>query len=159
MNEKIIPESELAVKRLTWPDDVVLVGGCFDLLHFGHFSFLKSARSQGEFLVVALEPDEFIRIRKKREPVHTQHQRAEILAGIEFVNAVILLPFYQSDSDYHGLVKQVRPKVVAVTAEDPNLKRKEMQARNVGARVVEVTPIINSFSTSSIIQYATLLGD
>ncbi len=36
---------------------VVLVGGCFDILHFGHIEFLKKAREAGDYLIVALEPD------------------------------------------------------------------------------------------------------
>src|SRR6476620_9605469 len=39
---------------------IVLVGGCFDVLHYGHVEFLKNAKSQGHILVVALEPDEKI---------------------------------------------------------------------------------------------------
>jgi len=34
---------------------IVLVGGCFDLLHFGHISFLKRAKALGNYLVIALE--------------------------------------------------------------------------------------------------------
>ena len=51
---------------------IVLVGGCFDLLHYGHIEFLKNAKKQGEYLIVALEPDEAIVNYKKRQPIHNQ---------------------------------------------------------------------------------------
>ena len=80
--------------------DVVLVGGCFDILHIGHIRFLKAARKQGDSLVVALESDEFIRLQKRREPFHTQAERAEILAALRSVDTVILLPLLSTDEDY-----------------------------------------------------------
>lgn len=160
MNHKIIAESDIPALRKTWVGDrVVLAGGCFDLLHYGHYSFLVAARARGDRLVIALEPDEFILRRKKRTPVHTQRQRAEILAGLEMVSHVILLPLYASDSQYAQLVSTVRPSVIAVTAGDVNLSRKQAQAAAIGAEVVEVVPKIETFSSSSIIQYARLLGD
>ena len=39
----------------------VLVGGCFDMLHFGHVSFLQQAKDLGTDLIVALESDENVR--------------------------------------------------------------------------------------------------
>ena len=39
----------------------VLVGGCFDVFHFGHLQFLNSAKEQGDYLIVILEPDEVIK--------------------------------------------------------------------------------------------------
>lgn len=32
---------------------VVLVGGCFDLLHYGHIQFLAKSKKQGNYLIVA----------------------------------------------------------------------------------------------------------
>jgi len=40
---------------------IVLVGGCFDLLHYGHVRFLEEAKKLGNHLVVALESDENVR--------------------------------------------------------------------------------------------------
>lgn len=63
-------EADNIAKELTGKK-IVLVGGCFDLLHYGHFTFLKNAKKEGDVLVVALESDEFILNQKKRKPVHT----------------------------------------------------------------------------------------
>jgi len=40
--------------------ELILVGGCFDLLHYGHITFLKNAKLPNSFLLVALESDEYI---------------------------------------------------------------------------------------------------
>ena len=39
-------------------DKIVLVGGCFDVLHPAHVIFLEKAKKMGDFLVVILESDE-----------------------------------------------------------------------------------------------------
>jgi len=128
----------------------VLVGGCFDLIHFGHLQFLEKARALGDYLVVALEPDEFIRKHKQREPIHTQSQRARILRALRMVDEVIELPLLTHDK-YFELVRVVRPQLIAVTEGDPQLANKQQQALSIGAKVIEVTPIIKNLSTKKII--------
>ena len=130
---------------------IVLVGGCFDLFHYGHLQFLKAAKKQGNYLIVALESDQFIKLKKKRLPVHTQNQRAAMLTELRTVNQVIKLPFLTNNKDYLTLVKKIKPAVIAVTAGDPQLKNKQKQAQTVGAKVKVVTPLIKNFSSTSII--------
>ena len=67
----------------------VLVGGCFDILHFGHATFLQKAREAGDVLIILLESDEFIVQIKKKKPVHIQQQRAEILSALGYVDYVV----------------------------------------------------------------------
>lgn len=160
MKGKIIEGSDIISTQLRWQGKrIILVGGCYDLLHYGHFSFLKAAKNEGDILVVALESDEFITKRKKRNPVHTQQQRAEILSGLEFVDIVLKLPFMKSDEDYRRLVEDVKPAIIAVTEGDSQLDNKKSQAAAIGAELKVVSPMVHSFSTSSIIEYANLLRD
>ncbi len=133
----------------------VLVGGVFDILHFGHLQFLKNARGLGDYLVVALESDENVRkIKGEKRPIHTQNQRREILESLKFVDEVISLPEMKSDEDYKNLVIKIKPEIIAVTAGDPILETKKAQAALIGAEVIEI-PKIEVSSTSQI---AKLLG-
>ncbi len=131
-------------------EKIVLAGGCFDVLHYGHFTFLKNAKNEGDTLIIALEPDEFIRKKKKRAPVHTQLQRAEILAGLQIVDYVILLPFFESDSDYTELVKKINPAVIAITGGDSKKDKKQNQSSLVHAELKVVSPLLPEFSTTQI---------
>jgi len=126
---------------------VVLVGGCFDILHWGHISFLKKAKKLGNCLIVALESDENTkRLKGLTRPIHTQKQRAEILKSLRFVDKVILLlPL----PDYQKLVEEVKPQIMAVTQGDPLIKNKKKLAKLVGAKVV-VIPKIKIPSTTQI---------
>lgn len=134
----------------------VLVGGCFDILHYGHVRFLELAKAQGDFLVVALESDEAILRGKKRHPIHTQEERAHILEALACVDEVCRLPLLSTYQDYLGVVEMVAPAVIATTSGDPQLENKRAQADAVGARLEVVIPLLEGFSSSRIL---ALLGE
>lgn len=129
----------------------VLVGGCFDILHPGHLHFLESAKKLGNFLAVMLESDDFIRKRKKREPVNSQAERAKNLAATEAVDQVIVLPYMETDSGYFGIIQLLKPKIIAVTKGDPLTITKKRQAEAVHARLETATDRLKGFSTSKIL--------
>jgi rfaE bifunctional protein nucleotidyltransferase chain/domain len=128
----------------------VLVGGCFDIIHYGHIRFLKKAKALGDYLVVALESDKNIkRLKGEKRPIHGQNQRREMLESLHFVDQVIVLADEMKDEDYWKLVKVVNPQVIAVTAGDPIIEKKRKQAQEIGATLIEI-PKINVPSTTQI---------
>ncbi|PJE62950.1 glycerol-3-phosphate cytidylyltransferase [Candidatus Roizmanbacteria bacterium CG10_big_fil_rev_8_21_14_0_10_39_6] len=131
---------------------IVLVGGCFDILHFGHISFLQQAKKTGDFLVVALENDAFIHMQKKRKPFHTLQERIAILQEIRTVDSVISLPLLSGYEDYLKLVKAIHPSIIAVTENDPYLSQKSKQARAIQAQVKIVIGRIPQHATTSILK-------
>lgn len=141
-------------QKLTPPTDkkIVLVGGCFDILHYGHIQFLQKAKNIGDYLIVALEPDERIIQSKNRQPIHNQQERAYNLLALRFVDYVLLLPLLNGFGDYLGLVEAVKPHSIAVTDGDPQINNKKKQAEIVNAQLVIVTNRIEPFSSSMIYQ-------
>lgn len=149
MNHTKLYEQNSAGKR------VVLVGGCFDLLHYGHINFLKHAKEHGDYLVVALESDKNVRRMKgDNRPIHSQAQRKEMLEALSFVDEVIALPPMNTNEDYENLVKKIKPHFIAVTEGDPITDIKKTQAVANSAELV-IIPKIHTPSTS---QLAKLLG-
>ena len=63
--------------------------GFFDLLHDGHIEILKFAKSQCDFLIVAVGTDEFMLERKHRESILTYDQRVTIIKSIRYVDKVV----------------------------------------------------------------------
>lgn len=68
---------------------VGFVSGFFDILHEGHIQILEYAKSQCEQLIVAVGTDEFMRIRKKREPVLSYAERIKIIGAIKYVDRIV----------------------------------------------------------------------
>lgn len=156
---KIIRFEDLESSKSKHKDKkTVLVGGCFDLFHFGHLFFLEKAKEKNNFLIVALESDEFIVKRKQKQPVHTQAQRAQILSHLDLVDMVILLPFMENDKDYYRLTEQIKPNCVAITKDHPHLEHRKKQALLIGASVIEVD-LIQEFSSSNIAKYAAVFSN
>jgi D-beta-D-heptose 7-phosphate kinase/D-beta-D-heptose 1-phosphate adenosyltransferase len=69
---------------------VGFTNGCFDILHPGHVSLLAFARGQCDRLIVALNTDESVaRLKGPTRPVNSLAQRAQVMAAIRHVDAVV----------------------------------------------------------------------
>ncbi len=128
----------------------VLVGGCFDLLHFGHIQFLTEAKKLGDHLVVALESDENVRRMKgTTRPIHTQAQRRAMLESLSVVDEVIPLLPLKTDAEYAALVTDVHPTVIAITQGDTMEAKKRAHAARINAEIV-IIPKVHTPSTSQL---------
>lgn len=132
---------------------VVLVGGCFDILHIGHIRFLQKAAEQGNVLVVALESDEKTRqLKGEGRPINTQEVRAEMLSSLEMTDYVLKLAPNLKDSDYLEFTKKINPKILAVTEENEKIRK---IGETLGIKYIEVMPLVKDISTSKL---ARLVG-
>ena len=88
---------------------VVFTNGCFDLLHPGHARYLCAARALGDYLVVGVNSDRSIRaIKGSGRPVVPEDDRAEMLAALDFVDAVVLF----DEDDPLRVIRTLRPDVL-----------------------------------------------
>ncbi|MBU3978874.1 adenylyltransferase/cytidyltransferase family protein [Patescibacteria group bacterium] len=133
---------------------IVLVGGCFDILHIGHITFLQKAKAAGDSLFVFLESDESItKLKGKKRPINNQEDRAKILGALESVDYVILLPPRLADTDYDRMIIQIKPAIIAITSGDPYKKQKKRQAALIDSRMIEATDFISDQSTSRLVKF------
>ncbi len=150
--EKIITYNDLSrlIEQLRLrKKPLVLAGGCFDILHLGHVRFLNEIKKYGT-LIVALESDEKVRkLKGENRPIHKQPHRAEVLAALNPVDYIILLPSFSTDEDYRKLIQTIKPTVIAVTGGDPQLSNKQKQAKAAGAKII-IIPKIHTPSTSQL---------
>jgi rfaE bifunctional protein nucleotidyltransferase chain/domain len=132
---------------------IVLVGGCFDLIHLGHLTFLQKAKQQGDILIVLLESDQKIRFLKgKNRPINSQLDRAKFLTHLKSVDIVVLLPPMKSNSDYQKIIEIIKPQFIAISQDDFHKTLKTQEAKSVRAKLITVTPVVQNQSTSSVIQ-------
>lgn len=130
---------------------IILAGGCFDILHVGHITFLEQAKNQGDILVILLEADETIKKYKgEKRPINTQKDRAKVLSAIHFVDYICLLEANMTDADYDRLVFTLKPAIISTTKGDMYRFHKERQAKKIGAVVKDVTEHIPEKSTTAL---------
>ena len=107
--DKVLDRAALQQQVADWRDAgdrIILTNGCFDILHVGHVRYLQAAKQLGGKLIVAVNADDSVRALKgEGRPVMPQAERAEILAGLEAVDAVVIFP----ELDVCALIREVRP--------------------------------------------------
>src|SRR5579864_3544441 len=110
---KILNREELKHRVAAWRqagESVTLANGCFDLLHVGHVRYLHAAKQLGGRVIVAINSDESVRALKgEGRPLMPAQERAEILAALADVDAVVIFP----ERDVRALIREVRPDVHA----------------------------------------------
>ena len=127
---------------------VVFTNGCFDILHAGHVSYLRSAKKMGDILVVGVNSDESIkRLKGQDRPLNSLTDRMLVLSSLGVVDYII--PF-EEDTPLE-LIKDILPDIL--------VKGGDYQVENiVGADVVlqnggevSVLPFMEGRSTTALI--------
>lgn len=128
---------------------VVFTNGCFDLLHPGHIRSLETARSLGDALIVGLNDDESVRTLKgPGRPVIPEKERAEILASLECVDAVVIF----KELTPQRVISLLLPDVLVKGGDWPGnqiVGREEVEA--AGGKVVLVD-VVEGYSTSQLLK-------
>lgn len=135
---------------------MVLVGGCFDILHIGHIKFLTEVKKSQSCLIIILENDAKVKkLKGETRPFFTQLERAEVLASLTTVDYILLLGDMENDQDYQELVIKLSPNFIGVTEDDPFLKIKKSLAGKIGAEII-IVPKVEMHSTTKIAQLMEL---
>ncbi len=106
VGEKIVTKESLSdicgnIKRQG--EKIVLMSGCFDILHEGHLDGICDASEYGK-LVIGINSDEFVRrLKGSNRPIRNQQERAYLMAGFSAVEFTTIF-----DDDYE-LIRYVRP--------------------------------------------------
>jgi rfaE bifunctional protein nucleotidyltransferase chain/domain len=152
--KNVISPKQIKHLRLKAKDQrLVLVGGVFDIVHPGHVQFLEKAKKEGDILVLLLESDQNVKLRKGLgKPVNSQDFRAKVVASLKAVDFVVCLPFMESDEDYDQMIKVLDPAVIATTKGDPGIQHKKRQADMVGGKLKAVVDLNENYSTKKLIQ-------
>jgi D-glycero-beta-D-manno-heptose 1-phosphate adenylyltransferase len=128
---------------------VVFTNGCFDLLHPGHIRALELARELGDVLIVGLNSDASVRqLKGPGRPLIPELERAEILAALESVDAVVIF----NELTPREIISRLLPDVLVKGSDWPGdqiVGREEVEA--VGGRVVSV-PLVPGYSTTAILR-------
>ena len=110
---KILDRRSLRERTADWRkagEKITLANGCFDLLHVGHVRYLQAAKALGGRLIVGVNSDESVRdLKGNGRPLIPAEERAEILAALTDVDAVVIFP----EPDVRALVRELHPDIQA----------------------------------------------
>ncbi|HEY6764795.1 MAG TPA: adenylyltransferase/cytidyltransferase family protein [Candidatus Sulfotelmatobacter sp.] len=110
---KILDREQLRLRAEEWRRagmSITLANGNFDLLHVGHVRYLQAAKGLGGKLVVAINSDNSVRqLKGDGRPLMPENERAEIVAALAFVDAVVIFP----ELDVRAIIREIRPDVQA----------------------------------------------
>jgi D-beta-D-heptose 7-phosphate kinase/D-beta-D-heptose 1-phosphate adenosyltransferase len=128
---------------------IVFTNGVFDLLHIGHVRYLKQSRALGDVLVVGVNADASVRRLGKgpERPVTPEAERAEVVASLSFVDAVLI---FKEDTPA-ATIERLVPDVLVKGADwqgRENPGQKFIEAR--GGRMVFI-PVETGYSTTNIL--------
>ncbi len=131
---------------------LVFTNGCFDVLHRGHIYYLSRARELGDLLVLGLNSDKSVsRLKGPGRPVNQQQARAEVLAGLAFVDHIVIFP----EDTPLNLINAVRPHLLI---KGGDYKVDEIvgyqEVRSWGGKVITI-PLLEGYSSTSIIDRTT----
>ena len=88
----------------------------------------------------------------------TLQKRASLLAELECVDLVVILPLLTSDEQYLEIVQRLKPSVMSLTDGDSQIKNKTKHALSVGA-VIKIIPLLPNFSSTIVHAKATITSD
>jgi D-beta-D-heptose 7-phosphate kinase/D-beta-D-heptose 1-phosphate adenosyltransferase len=95
-------------------DKVVMVSGGFDPVHHGHIRYLQAAKKLGDKLVVVINNDHWIKL-KKGHGFMKAKERAEIIRAIRGVDEVVITNHIKNTKDMSVCkeLRKIKPDIFA----------------------------------------------
>ena len=88
---------------------IILVHGVFDLVHPGHLSYFKEAKTHGDILVVSITADKYVN-KGINKPYFKQSYRLDFLSSLEIVDHV----FCNNGSSAVNVIQNLKPGSIIV---------------------------------------------
>lgn len=151
-NPKLFSSAELGKRLQDWRNHgkrIVFTNGCFDLLHPGHVALLRESAAMGDVLVVGLNTDASVkRLKGAERPIQNELNRAQVLAALASVDAVILF----DENTPEKLIQAVKPDILVKGSDynPDNIVGAEF-VRSYGGEV-RLVNIVEGCSTTGLVQ-------
>lgn len=126
---------------------LVLTSGTFDMIHIGHARYLEAAKKCGDVLIVGVDSDKKVRLRKGPErPVVPEEERMEMLSHLKGIDAVVLKKI---NYPKWSLIKLIRPDVLITTGETYTPVQVE-QLKEFCGKVTVLNPMATTSTSAKV---------
>jgi D-beta-D-heptose 7-phosphate kinase / D-beta-D-heptose 1-phosphate adenosyltransferase len=129
-------------------EQIVMTGGCFDILHAGHVAYLEQAKRLGNRLIVAVNDDDSVsKLKGLGRPINNLANRMAVLAGLSVVDWVV--PF--SEATPERLIKLLLPDIWVKGSDYQVHELSEAKAIQEYGGQIKLINFVENCSTSAII--------
>lgn len=152
LQAKVLDSATLSKQLACWRllgKTIAFTNGCFDIIHAGHIASLTEAARHADILIVGLNSDASVRgLKGEGRPVNDEGSRAQVLASLYFVDAVVI---FKEETPLE-LINIIRPQFL--------IKGGDYKAEDIaGAKEVAewgghviINPLVEGFSTTGTLQ-------
>lgn len=124
-----------------------MVNGTFDVLHPGHIALLNTARSYGDWLVVAIDTDRRVKeFKGEQRPINNQTDRKVMLSNLKSVDVV---EFFDSTAELIEIMKMYKPEIYV---KGSDWKHDQQSTAHQYCKQVIYYDRIEEYSSTKIIQ-------
>lgn len=127
----------------------VLAGGVFDIIHPGHIHTLNAAKALGDVLIVAIATDKTAQKMKKRQPLHNQELRRELVSCLSMVDKAIV----GHEDDIFETVRAIKPDIIVLGYDQVHQKQfisDGCKRINLDVKIVRLQSPVPELSSSEI---------
>jgi rfaE bifunctional protein nucleotidyltransferase chain/domain len=124
---------------------IVFTNGVFDIIHPGHIELLRSAKSFGDFLILALNTDSSVKkIKGDKRPIFSLNERIKILSSIVYVDLIVS---FEEETPYE-VIKFLKPDILV---KGGDYRIEDVIGREF-VKEVKIVPYFEGYSTTKIIE-------
>lgn len=93
---------------------IVMVSGGFDPIHIGHIRYIQEAKKLGDYLIVVLNNDNWLRMKKGKEFM-PELERKEIIEAVTGVDKVVISYHCKNTKDVSVCeeIRKIKPHIFA----------------------------------------------
>jgi len=86
----------------------IFSSGVFDILNLGHIKILTHAKSLGDYLIVAIQSDEYVKKYKGKAPILNINERVDQIKALPFVDDIVIY----GDRDQRDIWDNFKPDII-----------------------------------------------
>jgi len=143
--KNLIEAKEIIDKLKSKNKIIVFTNGVFDIIHPGHIELLRSAKSFGDFLILALNSDNSVKkIKGNKRPIFSLNERIKILSSIIYVDLIVS---FEEETPYE-IIKFLKPDILVKGGD----YRIDDVIGKEFVKEVKIVPYLQGYSTTKIIE-------